>query len=93
MNVTFEPEIDQLPTRADIQSKSGRVTTDFFEARHQLMLEWSEKAVSDITTRPVQGESVRHQLFSGSSNLAEEALYWFVSAPALVYLLHLVVDF
>jgi hypothetical protein len=53
------------------------------------MLEWSEKGVSDRTTRPVQGESVRHQLFTGSSNLAEEALYWFISAPALVYLLHL----
>jgi hypothetical protein len=93
MNITFEPGIDQLPTRAGIQSKSGRVSTELFQARHKLMFEWSENAVPDITKRPVQGESARHQLFTGSSNLAQEAFYWFISAPALVYLLHLVVDF
>jgi len=89
MNLTLQPEIDQQPTQSDAQSKSSLTPINFFKARHQLILESQEKFVLDRMTRTIQNESARGQLFM-ASNLAQEALYWFMWAPALVYLIYVI---
>jgi hypothetical protein len=75
----------------EIRSDSISHRTDFFEARHQLMLEYREiDNIQEVTPPRVNGNS-RHQPSIAPARLVEETLYWFLSAPALVYLIYLVV--
>ena len=89
MNIHLEPKIDQQPTRCDTQSKSNLTTTSFFEARPQLMLE-RHRVVLGRMAGVIQNGSARNQLFRGSSNLGEEALFFLLSAPALAYLTYVI---
>jgi hypothetical protein len=88
MKITLEPEIDQQPTRSDTESKSNLINTNFSEARHQLMFERRQSVVSPRMTQAIPNKSARQQPFTGSSNVAEETLYFFISAPALVYTIY-----
>ena len=88
MNITFEPVTDQKQTASDIRRPPLPTVTDFFEARHQLWLQGRESAIANKTTE--QSKSRRIQPLARSSEIAEEAVYWFISAPALAYLLYLI---
>jgi hypothetical protein len=90
MNINLEPKIDQQLTRPDTQSRSSLTITNFFEARHPLMLECRLRVVSGRMTGAIQNGSARSQLFRGSSNLGEEALFFLISAPALGYLTYVI---
>jgi hypothetical protein len=93
MKITIENQTvtNQNEAADEIRSDSISHTTDFFEARHQLMLEYGEiDNIQEVTPARVNGNG-RHQPSIASARLAEEALYWFLSAPALVYLIFLVV--
>jgi hypothetical protein len=91
MKITFQPKINQQPTRFDTEPTPSLINTDFVGARHQLMFECRQRVVSPRMTPVAPNESTRHQLFIGPSNVAEEALYLFISAPALVYLIYTIV--
>ena len=88
MNITFEPVTDQKQTASDIPRTPLPMVTDFFEARHQLMLQARKSVIADKTAE--QSENLRTQPQTRSSEIAEEAVYWFISAPALAYLLYLI---
>jgi hypothetical protein len=73
----------------EIRSGSGPRITDFFEARHQLMIENREiDNIQEVTTRV--DDNLRHKSSLFSAELVESALYWFISAPALLYLIYLI---
>lgn len=89
MNITIE---NQTATTHD-EAKREVVphSMDFFEARHLLKLTSRETgSLKKITARPAKGNS-RCETFAASANLIDEALYWFISAPALGYLVYVVV--
>jgi hypothetical protein len=93
MNITFEPKIDPEPATSDPKSGSSLVTTEFSEARHQLMLKCRYSPAVHKAARAVQTSTGQRTVFAGSSELAEEAFYWFLTAPALVYVVYLVFGF
>jgi hypothetical protein len=93
MNITFEPEIDPEPTTSDNRSRSRLVTTEFSEARHRLMLECRYAHALNKPVRAVQKGAGQHQIYAGSSEFLEEAFYWFLTAPALVYVVYLAFGF
>lgn len=90
MNIIFESVTDHQQDVSDTQPKSSPLAIDFFEAR-QLMLRRLESATSGKTTRAVQNSNRRREPFLHTSAVAEQALYWLISAPALIYLVYLVV--
>jgi hypothetical protein len=89
MNTIFESVTDHRQEVSDTQSKSSPLVTDFFEARHQLMLRRLESATSDKTERAVEIINRHPQPFRGAPAVAEQALYWLIYAPALAYLVYL----
>jgi hypothetical protein len=90
MNIIFESVTDHQQDVSDTRPKSSPLVTDFFEARHQLMLRLLDGATSDKTARAVGTINWHPQPFRAAPAVAEQALYWLISAPALVYLLYLV---
>jgi hypothetical protein len=89
MNIIFESVTDHQPDVSDTQPKSSPLAADFFEARHQLMLPRQDSTTSDKTARAV--EIYWHpQPFRAAPAVAEQALYWLISAPALVYLVYII---
>jgi len=90
MNIIFESVTDHQQDVSDTQPKSGPLATDFFEARHQLVLWRQESATSDKTARAVEIINGHPQPFRAAPAVAEQALYWLISAPALVYLVYLI---
>jgi hypothetical protein len=92
MNIIFEAEsaTDRDQTAEDTESTFLPLISDFFEARHQLMLKSRETAGPNETIHPVQCAKKRPEPFMTSASVFEEALYWFISAPALVYVVYLI---
>jgi hypothetical protein len=74
----------------EVRSSSVRDVTDFFEVRHQLMLE--NREIDNIQEVPVGLVNHKRRLASSliSSERVEAALYWVISAPALFYLIYLI---
>jgi hypothetical protein len=93
MKITIENQTvtKQGATPNEIRSVSVPHITDFFEARHQLMLEYREIDNIQETTAPRVNDDRRHKASLASAKSVEAALYWFVSAPTLLYLIYLVV--
>jgi hypothetical protein len=87
MNITFQPKNDSEPATSDSQKKSSALRTDFSEARHQLMLE-SRHAGRHKAARAVKNGTGQLKARAGSSGLLEEAVYWFLTAPALAYVVY-----
>jgi hypothetical protein len=88
MNITIENQT--VITRGETRPKVAPHIMDFFEARHLLMLAPREtRRLKKITGRPVK-RNRRPETFGASANLIDEALYWFISAPALGYLVYVV---
>jgi len=90
MNIIFESVTDPQQEVSDTQPKSSPLVTDFFEARHQLMLRRQDSATSYKTARAVETINRYPQPFREAPAVAEQALYWLISAPALVYLVYLI---
>lgn len=90
MNIIFESVTDHRQEVSATKPKSSPLVTDFFEARHQLMLRLQDSATSDKTGRAVGFINRHPQPFRAAPVVAEQALYWLISAPALVYLAYLV---
>jgi hypothetical protein len=90
MNIIFESVTDNQPKASGTEPKSSPLVTDFFEARHQLLLRRQESATSSKTAGAVETNNQQPQPFRAALPVAEQALYWLISAPALVYLVYLV---
>ena len=92
MNIIFEAEsaTDRDQTAEDTELTFLPPISDFFEARHQLMLKSREIAGPNETIHPVQCAKKRSEAIMTPANVFEEALYWFISAPALVYVVYLI---
>ena len=87
---------DQTLTRQhtiadEIRSGSAPNVADFFALRHQLILE--NREIDKIQELPVGCVNHSRRLASSliSAERVEAALYWFVSAPALFYLIYLII--
>lgn len=93
MKITIEnqPVTNQDATPDAIRSVSVPDITDFFEARHQLMLQYREIDNIQEATAPRVNDNRRHKSSLALAVPVEAALYWFVSAPTLLYLVYLVV--
>lgn len=78
-------------TTDEIRSGSAPEVNDFFEVRHQLMLE--NREIDSIREEPVGRVNHNRRLAFSliSAERVETALYWFISAPALFYLAYLVI--
>jgi hypothetical protein len=83
--------LTQQPAITD-ETRSGSASNvmDFFEVRHQLILE--NREIDEVQEAPVEGmnHSLRHASSLISAARMEAALYWFFSAPALFYLIYLI---
>jgi hypothetical protein len=90
MNIIFESVTDHRREASATRPKSSSLVTDFLEARHQLMLRRQDGATSDKTAGAVEIINRRPQPFRAAPAVAEQALYWLISAPALVYLVYLI---
>jgi hypothetical protein len=92
MNTIFETEsvTDQDQTAEDTESASLPHISDFFESRHQLMLDSRETARPNETLYRVQRAKQEPKPPMTSTSMLEEAVYWFISAPALVYVVYLI---
>jgi len=88
MNIIFEPKIDPAPT-SNNRSQSHSVSTEFSEEHHRLLLENRNVPALDKAAGAVRNRNRQRQVFAGSSELVEEAFYWFLTAPALVYVVYL----
>ena len=82
---------DRNTNTDEVRSGSARDVTDFFELRHQLVLE--NREIDSIREEPVgrvnHNSRLAFSLISGER--VETALYWLISAPALFYLAYLVI--
>jgi hypothetical protein len=88
MNITIENQT--AITRGETKPTVAPHIMNFFEARHLSMITSREaRSLKKITARPVKGNR-RRETFGASANLLDEALYWFISAPALGYLVYVV---
>lgn len=90
MNIIFESVTDHQQDVSDTRPESGPLVTDFFEARHQLVLWHQDSTTSGKTARAVKTANRQPQPFRAAPAVAEQALYWLISAPALIYLLYLI---
>jgi hypothetical protein len=88
MNIIFEQEIDPTPTPNN-QSPSHSVNTESAEARHRLLPDSTKVPALDSVARTVPNHNRQRQVFPGSSELVDEAFYWFLTAPALAYVAYL----
>ncbi|MBV9878253.1 MAG: hypothetical protein JO025_26215 [Verrucomicrobia bacterium] len=88
MNIIFEQEIDPTPTPNN-RSPSHPANTDSAEARHRVLPDSTKAPALDRAARTVRNHNRQRQVLPGSSELADEAFYWFLTAPALVYVAHL----
>jgi hypothetical protein len=81
----------QQAITSEIPSGSTPDVKDFFEVRHQLVLE--NREIDNIREERVGRANHNHRLESSliSAESVETALYWFVSAPALFYLVYLII--
>jgi hypothetical protein len=93
MKIIFEPGINPTPTGSNLRSQSHLLGTEFSEARHQLLLDNRYLPASDKAARTARNRNRQRQVFVGSSTLVEEAFYWFLTAPALVYVAYLAFGF
>ncbi|MBV9873719.1 MAG: hypothetical protein JO025_03235 [Verrucomicrobia bacterium] len=86
-----QPLTHQDATTDELRSGSAPEVNDFFEVRHQLMLE--NREIDSIREEPVGRVNRNRRLVSSliSAERVETALYWFISAPALFYLAYLVI--
>ena len=91
MNTIFEQKIDPATTPNN-RSQSHSVNTEFSEARHRLLPDSPNVPALDKAARTVLNRKRQHQVFAGSQ-LVEEAFYWFLTAPALVYVVYLAFGF
>jgi len=91
MNITFESEIDPAPTPNN-RSQSHSVNTEFSEARHRLLSDSPNIPALDKAQRTARNRNRQNQVLAGSQ-LVEEAFYWFLTAPALVYVVYLAFGF
>jgi len=89
MNIIFERKIDPAPTPNN-RSQSHSVNTKSFGARHRLLPDNTKVPALDSAARTVPNHNHQHQVFPGSSELVDEAFYWFLTAPALAYIAYLV---
>jgi hypothetical protein len=87
MNIILEPKLDPASARND-RPQSHSVSSEFSEARHRLPLESGNVTAYDKAARTVQNGNSQPQAFAGSE-LVEEVFYWFLTAPALVYVVYL----
>jgi hypothetical protein len=87
MNITFQPKNHPEQARSDSQTRSGSVTSEFSEARHQLMLE-STHTGQHKAARAVRNGTGQLKAPASSSVILEEAVYWFLTAPALAYVVY-----
>jgi hypothetical protein len=93
MKIAIENQIltRQPAVTGEIQSGSAPDVTDFFEVRHRLSVE--NREVDNSGKEPVGRVNRNRRLASSliSAQRVETALYWFVSAPALFYLVYLII--
>jgi len=93
MKISIENQTltNQPPITDETRSGSAPDVKDFFELRHQLILE--NREIDNIREEPVGRVNHNRRLASSliSAERVETALYWFVSAPALFYLAYLIV--
>lgn len=82
---------NQDATSDEIRSVSVPHIADFFEARHRLMLENREIDNIQEATPPRVNDKRPHKSSLAWAKSVEAAVYWFVSAPTLFYLIYLVV--
>jgi hypothetical protein len=87
MNTIFEQKINPAPTPNN-RSQSHSVNTEFSEARHRLLPDSPNVPALDTAARTVRNRNRQHQVFA-DSQLVDEAFYWFLTAPALVYVVYL----
>jgi hypothetical protein len=87
MNTIFEEKISPAPTPNN-RSQSHSVNTEFSEARHRLLPDSPNVPALDKAARTVRNRNGQHQVFA-DSQLVDEAFYWFLTAPALVYVVYL----
>ena len=92
MNTTFEQKFDPAPAPNN-RSPSHSVNAEFSEARHRLLTDSTNVPALDKAARAVRNPNSLRQVFAGSSELVEEAFYWFLTAPALVYVVYLAFGF
>ena len=73
----------------EIRSGPAPKITDFSEVRHQLILE--NREIDNIQEVPVGrvNHKRRHAFSLIWAERVEATLYWFISAPALLYLIYL----
>jgi hypothetical protein len=90
MNIILEQKIGPTPNS---RSQSHSVNTEFSEARHQLLPDSRNVLASDKPERTVRNQRRQRQVFASSSEVVEEAFYWFLTAPALVYVVYLAFGF
>jgi hypothetical protein len=88
MNIIFEQKSDSAPT-PNIRSQSHSVNTKSSEARHRLLQDGTKVPALDSAVRTVPNQNSQRQVFAGPSELVDEAFYWFLTAPALVYVAYL----
>jgi hypothetical protein len=94
MKITIENQTvtNQDATLDEIRSGSVPHIMDFFELRHRLMLENRKiDNIQEATVRPVNYNR-RYEYCLASAKFVEAGLYWFLSVPALGYLMYLVVQ-
>jgi len=74
----------------EIRSGSATKVADFSEVRHQLILENREiDKIQEVAIGRVNHKR-RHASSLIWAQRVEAGLYWFISAPALLYLIYLV---
>jgi hypothetical protein len=94
MKITIENETVTYQPAGKDQIRAGSVPDmiDFFEVRHQLMLGYREiNDTKEVDTTGLKGKR-KHGYSLTLAESVETALYWFVAAPALLYLVYLVVQ-
>jgi hypothetical protein len=92
MKIAFENQtLAHQPTTTDeIRSGPAPSVSDFFELRHQLILE--NREIDNLPEVPVGrvNHKRRHASSLALAEQVEAALYCLVSAPALLYLIYLI---
>ena len=88
MNIIFEQKTDPTPTPNN-RSQLHSVNIESSEARHRLLPDSTKVPALDSAARTVPNHNRQRQVFAGSSELVDEAFYWFLTAPALVYVVYL----
>jgi hypothetical protein len=79
---------NQSSTDTQQSITSHSVNTEFSEARHRLLPDSPNLPALDKAARTVRNRNGQHQVFA-DSQLVDEAFYWFLTAPALVYVVYL----